>query len=80
MDYFDLDDGLKVDQAKHDHSTNSTNIGGSNNGFIDGSVQFIKLGQRIRPGDSLVYNSLLAHQQTVTRSVTAGSNPQPPSP
>ena len=49
MDYFDFDDGLKVDQAKHDHSVTSTNIGGSNNGFIDGSVQFIRWGRGFDP-------------------------------
>ena len=49
MDYFDFDDGLKVDQAKHDHSLTSTNIGGSNNGFIDGSVQFIRWGRGFDP-------------------------------
>jgi prepilin-type N-terminal cleavage/methylation domain-containing protein len=49
MDYFELDDALKVDQAKHDHSTTSTNIGGSNNGFIDGSVQFIRWGKGFDP-------------------------------
>jgi hypothetical protein len=49
MDYFELDDGLRVDQAKHDHSINSTNMGGSNNGFIDGSVQFIRWGKGFSP-------------------------------
>jgi len=49
MDYFDFDDGLKVDQAKHDRSVTGTNIGGSNNGFIDGSVQFIRWGKGFDP-------------------------------
>jgi prepilin-type N-terminal cleavage/methylation domain-containing protein len=49
MDYFELDDGLRVDQAKHDHSLTSTNIGGSNNGFIDGSVQFERWGKGFDP-------------------------------
>jgi prepilin-type N-terminal cleavage/methylation domain-containing protein len=49
MDYFELDDGLKVDQAKHDHSMTSTNVGGSVNGFIDGSVQFVRWGQGFSP-------------------------------
>ena len=40
MDYFDLDDGLKLDQNKHSHSITSTNLGGSINGFVDGSTQF----------------------------------------
>jgi prepilin-type N-terminal cleavage/methylation domain-containing protein len=49
MDYFELDDGLKVDQAKHDHSMTSTNAGGSVNGFIDGSVQFVRWGNGFSP-------------------------------
>jgi prepilin-type N-terminal cleavage/methylation domain-containing protein len=52
MDYFEFDDGLKVDQVKHDHVINgSTNVGGSNNGFIDGSVQFVKWGRGFDPVD-----------------------------
>jgi prepilin-type N-terminal cleavage/methylation domain-containing protein len=51
MDYFELDDGLKVDQAKHDRSTTSTNIGGANNGFIDGSTQFLRWGKAFDPVD-----------------------------
>ncbi len=49
MDYFDFDDGLKVDQNKHDHSTTTTNIGGSNHAFVDGSVHFLKFGQGFYP-------------------------------
>ena len=49
MDYFDFDDGLKVDQSKHDHSTTTTNIGGSNHAFVDGSVHFLKFGQGFFP-------------------------------
>jgi prepilin-type N-terminal cleavage/methylation domain-containing protein len=49
MDYFDFDDGLKVDQNKHMHSTTSTNIGGSNHAFVDGSVHFLKFGQGFFP-------------------------------
>jgi prepilin-type N-terminal cleavage/methylation domain-containing protein len=49
MDYFDFDDGLKVDQVKHQHSLVSTNVGGSINGFIDGNVQFLKWGQAFDP-------------------------------
>ncbi|MGD0812357.1 MAG: DUF1559 domain-containing protein [Verrucomicrobiota bacterium] len=52
MDYFENDDAYKVDQVKHDHSVNtSTNLGGSNNGFIDGSVQFVKWGCGFDPVD-----------------------------
>jgi len=49
MDYFDFDDGLKVDQVKHERSLVSTNAGGSVNGFIDGSTQFLKWGQGFDP-------------------------------
>jgi prepilin-type N-terminal cleavage/methylation domain-containing protein len=49
MDYFDFDDGLKIDQSKHDHSTTTTNIGGSNHAFVDGSVHFLKFGQGFFP-------------------------------
>ena len=50
MDYFDADDGVKLDQVKHNRSTISTNMGGSVNGFIDGSVQFFeKVGQAFVP-------------------------------
>jgi prepilin-type N-terminal cleavage/methylation domain-containing protein len=49
MDYFAYDDGLKLDQNKHSHSLVSTNTGGSVNGFIDGSVQFLKVFQGFSP-------------------------------
>jgi prepilin-type N-terminal cleavage/methylation domain-containing protein len=49
MDYFDLDDGLRMDQAKHSWSITSTNIGGSVNAFVDGSVQFLKVNQAFSP-------------------------------
>jgi len=49
MDYFDFDDGLKVDQVKHRHSLISTNMGGSVNGLIDGSVAFMNWGQGFTP-------------------------------
>jgi hypothetical protein len=49
MDYFELDDGLKLDQNKHGHSMMSTNIGGSVNGFADGSAQFLKVNQGFNP-------------------------------
>jgi prepilin-type N-terminal cleavage/methylation domain-containing protein len=51
MDYFDLDDGLRLDQNKHAHSTISTNLGGSINGFADGSTQFMKVNQAFDPID-----------------------------
>src|ERR1022692_3655547 len=49
MDYFDFDDGLKVDQVKHSYSMVSTNMGGSDNCFVDGSVHFLKWGQGFDP-------------------------------
>jgi prepilin-type N-terminal cleavage/methylation domain-containing protein len=49
MDYFQLDDGLRLDQAKHNWSVTSTNIGGSVNAFVDGSVQFLKVNQAFHP-------------------------------
>ncbi|HEX4123006.1 MAG TPA: type II secretion system protein [Verrucomicrobiae bacterium] len=49
MDYFEYDDGLKLDQDKHSHSVMSTNLGGSVNGFIDGSTQFLKVNQSFYP-------------------------------
>jgi len=49
MDYFQLDDGLRLDQNKHAHSMMSTNIGGSINGFVDGSTQFVKVNQAFEP-------------------------------
>jgi type II secretory pathway pseudopilin PulG len=49
MDYFAYDDGLKLDQNKHNHSMMSTNIGGSVNGFFDGSTQFLKVNQGFVP-------------------------------
>jgi prepilin-type N-terminal cleavage/methylation domain-containing protein len=49
MDYFELDDGLRLDQDKHAHSMISTNIGGSINGFADGSTQFVKVNAAFEP-------------------------------
>ncbi len=49
MDYFALDDLLRLDQAKHNSSITSTNIGGSVNVFADGSVQFLKVNQGFYP-------------------------------
>ena len=49
MDYFDVDDGFRLDQVKHSRSLVSTNTGGSVNGLIDGSVEFIKWGQGFDP-------------------------------
>jgi prepilin-type N-terminal cleavage/methylation domain-containing protein len=52
MDYFEIDDGLKLDQAKHDHaSMTSTNMGGSNYGYVDGSTHFLMFGLSFNPVD-----------------------------
>ena len=49
MDYFNYDDGLVLDQNKHQHSLNSTNLGGANYGFIDGHVGYLKVFQSFSP-------------------------------
>jgi prepilin-type N-terminal cleavage/methylation domain-containing protein len=49
MDYFDADDGFRLDQSKHNRTVTSTNAGGSCNGLVDGSVQFYKLNQAFSP-------------------------------
>jgi prepilin-type N-terminal cleavage/methylation domain-containing protein len=49
MDYFALDDGLKLDQTKHNHGMLSTNAGGSVNGFADGSTELMKFDQGFLP-------------------------------
>jgi prepilin-type N-terminal cleavage/methylation domain-containing protein len=49
MDYFELDDGLRLDQNKHGHSNLSTNAGGSMNVYADGSAHFTKVNQAFLP-------------------------------
>jgi prepilin-type N-terminal cleavage/methylation domain-containing protein len=49
MDYFEYDDAQVLDQTKHDRSVNSTNVGGANNGFIDGSTQLLRWGKAFDP-------------------------------
>jgi prepilin-type N-terminal cleavage/methylation domain-containing protein len=49
MDYFGQDDIYRLDQVKHRKTLLSTNAGGSVNGFMDGSVQFMKFGQAFSP-------------------------------
>lgn len=49
MDYYDVDDGIKVDQEKHNHSNINTNSGGSVYGMADGSAQFMRFGQAFSP-------------------------------
>jgi prepilin-type N-terminal cleavage/methylation domain-containing protein len=49
MDYFQLDDGLKLDQNKHGRSNMNTNTGGSINGFADGSARLLRVNQGFLP-------------------------------
>ncbi len=49
MDYFAYDDGLRLDQNKHARSVQNPNAGGSVNGFVDGSTQFLKVFQGFTP-------------------------------
>lgn len=49
MDYFNFDDGLRLDQNKHGHSFANTNWGGANNGFADGSARLVKVNQGFMP-------------------------------
>jgi prepilin-type N-terminal cleavage/methylation domain-containing protein len=51
MDYADFDDGLKLDQAKHNHGLNNTNVGGSVYGYIDGSTHLLMVFQSFLPVD-----------------------------
>jgi prepilin-type N-terminal cleavage/methylation domain-containing protein len=49
MDYFLIDDGLRLDQAKHSGSLSNTNAGGSVYAFVDGSTRFLKVNQSLSP-------------------------------
>jgi hypothetical protein len=49
MDYFDIDDGLKLDQNKHSRSTLNTNLGGSMYVFADGSSRFLRVNASLSP-------------------------------
>jgi len=49
MDYFDMDDGLKLDQAKHSACLSNTNLGGSVFVFVDGSTRFLKVNGSLSP-------------------------------
>ena len=49
MDYFDVDDGLRLDQGKHSRSTSNTNLGGSDYAFVDGSTRFLRVNQSLSP-------------------------------
>ena len=49
MDYFDIDDGLRLDQSKHSRSTSNTNLGGAVYSFVDGSARFLRVNQSLSP-------------------------------
>jgi prepilin-type N-terminal cleavage/methylation domain-containing protein len=49
MDYFEMDDGLRLDQAKHSACLSNTNLGGSVYVFVDGSTRFLKVNQSLSP-------------------------------
>jgi prepilin-type N-terminal cleavage/methylation domain-containing protein len=49
MDYFDIDDGLRLDQAKHSRGSGNTNLGGSVYAFVDGSTRYLKVNQSLMP-------------------------------
>ncbi len=49
MDYFDIDDALRLDQAKHSKCLGNTNLGGSVYVFVDGSTRFLKVNQSLSP-------------------------------
>ncbi len=49
MDYFDIDDGLRLDQAKHSRCSGNTNLGGSVYAFVDGSTRFLRVNQSLSP-------------------------------
>jgi len=49
MDYFDYDDGLKLDQDKHSGCQANTNLGGAVYGFVDGSTQYLKVNASLSP-------------------------------
>jgi prepilin-type N-terminal cleavage/methylation domain-containing protein len=49
MDFFEIDDGLKLDQAKHSSSMSNTNVGGSVYAFVDGSARLLKVNQSLIP-------------------------------
>ena len=49
MDYFEIDDGLKLDQNKHSRSLSNTNQGGAVYVFVDGSTRFLRVNQSLIP-------------------------------
>jgi prepilin-type N-terminal cleavage/methylation domain-containing protein len=49
MDYFNIDDALRLDQAKHSSCLSNTNLGGSVFVFVDGSTRFLKVNGSLSP-------------------------------
>jgi prepilin-type N-terminal cleavage/methylation domain-containing protein len=49
MDYFDIDDGMRLDQAKHSRCSANTNLGGSVYAFVDGSTRYLRVNQSLSP-------------------------------
>ena len=49
MDFFEIDDGLKLDQTKHSSSAINTNIGVSVYAFIDGSARVLPVNASLAP-------------------------------
>jgi prepilin-type N-terminal cleavage/methylation domain-containing protein len=49
MDYNEVDDALKLDQAKHSACQSNTNLGGSVFAFADGSTRFLKVNGSLSP-------------------------------
>jgi len=49
MDYFNIDDALRLDQAKHSRCLSNTNLGGSVYAFVDGSTRFLRVNQSLSP-------------------------------
>jgi prepilin-type N-terminal cleavage/methylation domain-containing protein len=47
MDYFEIDDGLKLDQNKHSRSLSNTNEGGAMYVFVDGSTSFLRVNRSL---------------------------------
>jgi prepilin-type N-terminal cleavage/methylation domain-containing protein len=49
MDYYQLDDARQLDEKKHNSGNNAPYSGGSDYGFADGGVRFLKWGKSFSP-------------------------------
>jgi prepilin-type N-terminal cleavage/methylation domain-containing protein len=49
MDFFEIDDGLKLDQTKHSSSPINTNVGVAVYAFIDGSARVLQVNASLSP-------------------------------